>query len=232
MCIKDNEFQKKLIESVRKTYSSENENLINLSSLETFRSMGYPEDFLVNSKETIECSFPVVYPFEGIEVKGKNVIDLGCGAGLDSILALYLGAEKVFALDLSFSFLKKINDESVFKINGYMDSLPFNYPYFDIVLMNGSLNLIYDKMSLLEQINGIIKKKALLIVGDLFWCGSEKEREIYRDNIDAWCWCTGGCLTEDEILFITFKNGFNLVERKELEKIETFTRMRYIFKNE
>jgi hypothetical protein len=69
-------------------------------------------------------------------------------------------------------------------------------------------------------------------VGDLFWCGSEKEREIYRDNIDAWCWCTGGCLTEDEILFITFKNGFNLVERKELEKIETFTRMRYIFKNE
>ncbi len=208
-------FQKKLLKAVRKTYSTENESLLNLSNLDTFTDLGYPCQLLQKRCDLLEFAFPIVYPFENITVQDKVVADLGCGAGLDAFLASNLGAAKVISLDLSFSFLKKINCKNVFPIRGYIDALPFKNSRFDVVIMNGSLNLIYDKISLLEQLNVILIKNGLLVIGDFVWCGSEEEREFYKDNVDAWCWCTGGCLTEEELFFITDKFGFKLDEKEE-----------------
>ncbi len=225
-------FQKKLLETVKSTYSTSNKNLLNLSNIKTFINMGYPEALIKEISAELMFAFPIAYPFKNVCTVNKTVGDFGCGAGIDSYIALKLSASKIISTDLSFSFLKKINSKNVIKINADLNYLPFKNNYFDIIIMNGSLNLVYNKISLLERLNVIIKKNGLLIICDLIWCGYEKERELYKNDINAWCWCTGGCLTDDELTEIAEKYNFKLITKEEYEQIETLKRMRYIFKNE
>lgn len=223
---------KNILKKIKETYSTDNPNLINLLKKEDFINIGYSENILEDYEYLIEFAFPVVYPFPPfLDFKGKSILDLGSGAGLDSIVALRKGAYRVISFDISISFLKLFNLEGILKINGTMPILPFKINSFDVVIMNGSFNLVIDKTALLKELNVILKKDGYLIIGDLFW-KNITNRDIYRDDPDAWSWCVAGGLTENELFNMVNQYNFKVVDKFFYEQIENLERIRYILKNE
>jgi len=67
-----------------------------------------------------------------------------------------------------------------------------------------------------------------LIIGDLFW-NNTSSRDIYINDVDAWSWCVGGGLTEDELFNIIENFDFKLIKKTFYEKIENLERIKYIF---
>jgi|GEM_PF-4760224 len=221
-------FKNQLSYEIRKTYSTSNPNLLNLSDLNSFIQFGYPEDVIAEYKNFTKFAFPIAYPFKNIRVKGSTLLNLGSGIGLDSIAAVREGAEKVIEVDISETFiLEGIKHPNIMKIIGNIEEINFKKKSFDIILMNGSMNIILDKLSLISKSNYALKSRGLLIISDLF---TEHKFDECIEDINAWCWCLGGCITIDKMIAIAEKEGFLLLSKEEYEQVEKFKRVRFLFK--
>ena len=225
------DFIEKLQNEIKKTYSVENQNLKNLSSVELFIHFGYPEKFLLKYKKLLKYAFPIAFPFENIDLKDKKILDLGCGIGLDSVFALDNGAKKVYAIDMSESFLNNgIKNDNLLKIKGNMENIFFKNLFVDVIVMNGSLSLVVNKNSLLDKLNVILEENGYLIICDLFWKENTQEREYFNKDLNSWCWCVGGCLTKNELFNIALKSGYEIFDNVIYENIEELERVKFILK--
>ena len=218
-------------QKIKETYSLSNPNLLNLLKFEDFIELGYPEDIILKHNYLIKYAFPVVYPFGNINIKNKVILDLGAGVGLDSIVAINIGAKFVLSIDMSLSFLRFVKIKNNLKIKANILDLPLKENKIDIIIMNGSFNLIFNKTSLLKDLNVILKKGGFLIIGDLFWINTST-RDIYINDADSWSWCVGGGLTEKELFNMTYRSNFKFITKEVYEQIDILERVKYIFKNE
>lgn len=125
-------------------------------------------------------------------IKGKVVLDMGCGSGRYSIALSLLGAKKVYALDLfeqSFAAYRKIARGKGFNIEfreGNFHNLPYPGEYFDFIFCNGTMHHSTSIRKSLAEFKRVLKPghKGFVYIyakGGIFWDTRKKMREIFRD---------------------------------------------------
>lgn len=114
-------------------------------------------------------------PHAGLE-PGETVLDLGCGAGIDVLLAgREVGPEgRVTGLDALSEmvergerFAAEAELDTVEFIEGRMDAIPVADETFDVVISNGAINLAARKSRVLAEAHRVLRPGGRLCVADL-----------------------------------------------------------------
>ena len=140
--------------------------------------MGYAEVWLAGVPEPSIASFAGTgNPFSlGALTEGERVVDIGCGAGIDSLIAARIvGATgQVVGIDMTPAMLEKAKasaeaggfDNVEFR-QSYGESLPVPDGWADVVISNGVLNLMPDKRKALGEMARVLKPGGRLQIGDI-----------------------------------------------------------------
>ena len=112
--------------------------------------------------------------------KGEAVLDIGCGAGVDTfVAAIMVGPEgQVTGIDLvpemlkqARTNLKKTSLKNVTFQEGSAEELPFPDGTFDVVISNGVFNLIPDKAKALREVFRVLKSSGRFLLADQILMG-------------------------------------------------------------
>lgn len=140
--------------------------------------LAYDDEWLEGVPEATIASFAGTgNPFSlGRMAEGEHVVDVGCGAGIDSIIAARMvGATgSVIGVDMTPAMLEKARksaDEAdlhnVQFRSGLAESLPVADDWADVVISNGVLNLFPDKLAGLQEMARVLKPEGRLQIGDI-----------------------------------------------------------------
>ena len=140
--------------------------------------VGYPEAIIDSLPAgTVESFAGTGNPFSMGELKpGETVLDLGCGAGFDSIIAArQVGASgRVISIDMTPAMLDKArvgaSEAGLSNVEfheAYAESLPVQDKSVDVVISNGVINLCPDKMAVFGEINRVLKPGGRIQLGDM-----------------------------------------------------------------
>lgn len=125
-------------------------------------------------------------------LKGKNVLDMGCGSGRFTIGFAQLGVEKVIGVDLGHTGInvggkisEKLGLRNIKFIESNVLSLPFDDETFDFVFCKGVLHHTGNLEKGLDEFYRILKKDGngfiyLYGTGGLFWDSRTKMREVMK----------------------------------------------------
>jgi len=121
------------------------------------------------------------------------VLDLGCGAGTDALVAwLMVGREgSVTGIDMTPEMLAKagtgaaaLGAANVEFVEGEAEWLPFEDASFDVVISNGVIDLIPDKDAVFGEIHRVLVPGARLQIADVTI--QRPVSDEGRRNIDLW----------------------------------------------
>lgn len=107
--------------------------------------------------------------------RGETVLDIGCGAGVDTLVAAFMVGSKghVTGIDLTPEMLKraktnlrKTSLKNVTFQEGSAEQLPFPDGAFDVVISNGVFNLIPDKVKALREVFRVLKSLGRFLLAD------------------------------------------------------------------
>jgi arsenite methyltransferase len=159
------------------------------------RMLEYKVEWLAGLPETAVESFAGTgNPFSlGKIGSGEQVVDVGCGAGIDSLIAARMVGPtgRVVGVDMTQAMLEKARqaageatlDNVTFR-QGYGEDLPVPDGWADVVISNGVLNLMPDKMAGLQEMARVLKGDGRLQIGDIL---VQKEvPENAKQDIDLW----------------------------------------------
>jgi ubiquinone/menaquinone biosynthesis C-methylase UbiE len=126
------------------------------------------------------------------EIKGKTVLDMGCGSGRFTIGFAQLGAKMVTGVDLGATGIEigrktseELGLENIKFIKNNVLTLPFEDESFDFVFSKGVLHHTGDLENGLNEFHRVMKKggKGYLYLygsGGLFWHSRTKMREVMK----------------------------------------------------
>jgi ubiquinone/menaquinone biosynthesis C-methylase UbiE len=111
---------------------------------------------------------------EGMDLQGREVLDVGCGTGIISLLALQKGAAKVVCGDISNYMLEAGRTKA--DRQGYgadridfrqldAESLPFEDASFDFVMTGMTLGLLPNTEKAVTEMVRVLRPSGLLSVG-------------------------------------------------------------------
>lgn len=107
--------------------------------------------------------------------RGETVLDIGCGAGVDTLVAAIMVGSKghVTGIDLTPEMLKrattnlgKTSLKNVTFQEGSAEQLPFPDRAFDVAISNGVFNLIPDKAKALREVFRVLKPSGRFLLAD------------------------------------------------------------------
>ena len=159
------------------------------------RIVGYQPDWLEGIPETAVASFAGTgNPFSlGVLRPGERVVDVGCGAGIDSLIAARMVGDdgQVIGVDMTPGMLDRakraaaeMGATTVEFREGYMEALPVPDGWADIVISNGVLNLTPDKAKALGEMARVLKPTGRLQIGDITI--DKPVPEAAKQKIDLW----------------------------------------------
>lgn len=183
---------------IQKTYSSVSEDPSRDFIFPTGRAwaedLGYPDELANVPELAVESFAGVANPWKlGRLVKGERVLDLGSGAGTDSLIAVQMvGSEgQVTGIDMTAAMLTKaraaaaaMNVGNVEFVEGEVERLPFGDGSFDVVVSNGVIDLVPDKDAVFSEINRVLAPGGRLQIADVTIQNPVSEEG--RRNIDLW----------------------------------------------
>lgn len=152
--------------------------------------LGYDETLYAGLPESNIASFAGTgNPFSvGPIHPGEIVVDIGSGAGFDSLIASRLVGPtgRVIGFDMTPEMIKKALEGAAemgitnadFR-EGLAESLPLPDDYADVVISNGVLNLTLDKTETLREWHRVLKPGGRLQVGDIL-----VERPVPADALE------------------------------------------------
>jgi arsenite methyltransferase len=155
--------------------------------------LGYPEE-LANVPETAVRSFAGVANLWqlGRLKAGERVLDLGSGAGTDSLVAAQMvGDGHVTGIDMTPEMLTKARSAAaemaaanVEFVESEAEQLPFPDASFDVVISNGVIDLIPDKDAVFAEIFRVLAPGGRIQIADVTIQNPVSAEG--RRNIDLW----------------------------------------------
>lgn len=109
-----------------------------------------------------------------------TVLDIGCGAGVDTILAAMMAGPsgKVVGVDIVPEMLQRAEEnlkmtdlKNVIFKKASGEKLPFEDSSFDVVISNSVINLIPDKVGTLKEAMRVLKPNGRLMMADQIMVG-------------------------------------------------------------
>jgi SAM-dependent methyltransferase len=147
---------------------------------------------------------------------GETVVDIGCGAGFDTLQAArQVGPSgKVIAVDMTEAMLGKTRTaaESLGLVNieprlGYAEELPVPDASVDVVISNGVINLTPDKAAVMREIHRVLKPGGRFQIADI--AVRIEVPQDAKDDINLWSSCIAGALLDDEWRWLLDNLGFS-----------------------
>ncbi|MCA1681055.1 MAG: methyltransferase domain-containing protein [Actinobacteria bacterium] len=139
--------------------------------------LDYPAELERVPEGAVESFAGVANPFSLGRLKpGEQVLDLGCGAGTDSLIAAQMvGSEgSVAGIDMTAEMLEKaraaaveLGAENVEFVEGEVERLPFADMSFDVVISNGVIDLVPDKDAVFSEIHRVLRPGGRIQIADV-----------------------------------------------------------------
>lgn len=159
------------------------------------KRLGYDQGSLDALPEVAVESFAgVANPFQQRQIQlGENVVDLGSGAGLDAFLAARAtGSDgQVVGIDMTSDMVRKatstaeqIGCGNVEFRTGYLEELPVDDGWADVVIANGVINLCPDKERVFSEAFRVLRPGGVLQFADI--ANTKPVPEEARREIDLW----------------------------------------------
>lgn len=157
--------------------------------------LGYAPEWLEGIPESTVASFAGTgNPFAlGTPGPGEFVVDVGCGAGIDSLIASKMVGPtgRVRGVDMTPAMLERaaasareMDAPNVEFSLGYAEQLPVPDGWADVVISNGVMNLFPDKLAGLREMARVLKPGGRLQIGDILV--SKTVPMSAKRNIDLW----------------------------------------------
>ena len=124
---------------------------------------------------------------------GATVLDIGCGAGFDTLLAArQVGPSgRVIAVDMTEAMLEKtragasaLGLDNVDVRHGFAEELPLESDSIDVVISNGVINLCPDKTAVMQEVYRVLKPGARFQIADIVV--HKEVPQDAKDDIDLW----------------------------------------------
>jgi SAM-dependent methyltransferase len=167
---------------------------------------------------------------------GEAVVDFGCGAGIDVVLAAHkVGpAGKVVGVDMTPHMIERAKQsvaeahvaETTEFLLADLEQVELPDDFADVVISNCVINLCPDKEAVYREAFRVLKPGGRLAISDIVFGGEidPQVRERFQAN---WAGCVGGAIEEDWYFQILQDVGFGQVEivarhplqQKELEEM-------------
>jgi len=155
----------------------------------------YQDEWLGNvPEEAVEAFAGTGNPFNIRQLEaGEKVVDLGCGAGIDSFIAANQVGENgaVVGIDMTPEMLEKarrLKAEGGFAQvefrAGYLEEIPVENGWADVVISNGAVNLSPDKAATFAEINRVLRPGGRIQIADILV--SRAVSDEAKNRIDLW----------------------------------------------
>lgn len=124
---------------------------------------------------------------------GETVLDIGCGAGFDTLIAARLvgPSGSVIAVDMTPAMLDKAGAgarasglANIDFREGYAEVLPVEDDAIDVAISNGVVNLCPDKMVVMSEVFRVLKPGGRIQIADIVV--HKEVPQDAKDDIDLW----------------------------------------------
>jgi ubiquinone/menaquinone biosynthesis C-methylase UbiE len=123
--------------------------------------------------------------------EGEKVLDIGCGAGIDTMVAVMMTGPsgKAVGIDAISEMLEKARvNLSMTELKNISfheasaENLPFPNREFDVVISNGVLNLVPNKPKALAEVLRVLKPEGRLMIADQILIGElpKEKKQILK----------------------------------------------------
>lgn len=170
---------------------------------------GIPEKALIASRG---CGDPVS---QANLQPGETVLDLGCGGGVDAIIAARLvgGEGRVYGLDMTPEMLQLAREnaesagaQNITYIEGLIEDIPLSDQSVDVVLSNCVINLSDDRPAALREALRVLKPGGRFVVSDIV--EFEPVDPAVRADVCAIAGTTNGMLLASDYAHLLQEVGF------------------------
>jgi arsenite methyltransferase len=188
-----------LRDEIRKTYTDvsteQEQDFIFPTGRSWAQELGYPEPELSLVPDVSVASFAGVanhWPLGRAE-PGAVVLDLGCGAGTDLLIAAQMvgPSGRAIGVDMTPSMLRQARAsaagmglDNVELHESLIESLPLEDASVDMVISNGVIDLVPDKDAVFDEIDRVLRPGGRLQVADVVI--HHEVSEDARSRIDLW----------------------------------------------
>jgi arsenite methyltransferase len=187
-----------LREEIEKTYADvstkPDEDFIFPTGRAWAEDLGYPPELNNVPEASVESFAGVANHFVlGRIDEGATVLDLGCGAGTDLLIAAQMvGPEgRAIGIDMTPSMLERARRSAeemglgnVELHEGLIESLPLEDQSVDVVISNGVIDLVPDKEAVFGEIDRVLRPGGRLQIADVII--HKEVSEDARKRIDLW----------------------------------------------
>ena len=157
--------------------------------------LGYPEPELSRVPDATVQSFAGVanHWLLGRVKPGSVVLDLGCGAGADLLIAAQMTgpAGRVIGVDMTGAMLQRAEASaremglaSVELHESLIETLPLDDASVDVVISNGVIDLVPDKDAVFDEIDRVLRPGGRMQLADVVI--DNEVSEDARARIDLW----------------------------------------------
>lgn len=156
--------------------------------------LGYPAELTNVPEGAVESFAGVANPWTmGRLAQGERVLDLGSGAGTDSLVAAQMvgPSGRVTGIDMTAAMLAKaraaaaeMGAENVEFVESEAEHLPFPDGSFDVVISNGVIDLIPDKDAVFAELYRVLAPGGRMQIADVTIQNPVSDEG--RRNIDLW----------------------------------------------
>ena len=156
--------------------------------------LGYPDELANVPQSAVESFAGVANPWTmGRLAAGERVLDLGSGAGTDSLVAAQMVGDQghVTGIDMTPEMLAKARSaatamgvSNVEFVEGEAERLPFPDASFDAVVSNGVIDLIPDKDAVFAELHRVLAPGGRMQIADVTIQNPVSEEG--RREIDLW----------------------------------------------
>ena len=157
--------------------------------------LGYPSELIDRVPATNLASFAGTgNPFLFGDLRaGERVVDVGCGAGVDTLIAAQqVGSSgRVVAVDMTAEMRERTQEgaremglSNVDVREGFAEVLPVDDGFADVIISNGVVNLCPDKRAVFAEMLRVLKPGGRIQIGDILV--HKEVPQDAKDDIALW----------------------------------------------